>query len=257
MKLVGVENNLVNMGYSAQWLITSDKPINQNGYYFEVDFKSSSVNYSTGLIGYTYKYPSGFKYIIDNYNTSIKLYYPSFGVFADTYENNFNLGYINTKQIEFNKSTNIDPSMFLSSRVGIGIKLNSNKSVNFDVYINGILKDQIIKENFKDFDFHNLYITTFNQWNHNNQSAQYYFEKDLKYQNIASKYNKKFILFESRGGVYNMSENNFQKLSDHKWDEISKEEKLSLLEQTKGLVPSIDQLKTLDQPIRVVTKAES
>ena len=54
-----------------------------------------------------------------------------------------------------------------------------------------------------------------------------------------------------------MSDNNFQKLSDHKWDEISKEEKLSLLEQTKGLVPSIDQLKTLDQPIRVITKAES
>lgn len=54
-----------------------------------------------------------------------------------------------------------------------------------------------------------------------------------------------------------MSDNNFQKLSDHKWDEISKDEKLNLLEQTKGLVPSIDQLKTLDQPIRVVTKAES
>lgn len=54
-----------------------------------------------------------------------------------------------------------------------------------------------------------------------------------------------------------MSDNNFQKLSDHKWDEISKDEKLSLLEQTKGLVPSIDQLKTLDQPIRVVSKTES
>ena len=56
-----------------------------------------------------------------------------------------------------------------------------------------------------------------------------------------------------RGALWN----NFQKLSDHKWDEISKDEKLSLLEQTKGLVPSIDQLKTLEQPIRVITKAES
>lgn len=54
-----------------------------------------------------------------------------------------------------------------------------------------------------------------------------------------------------------MSDNNFQKLSDHKWDEINKEEKLNLLKQTKGLVPSIDQLKTLEQPIRVVTKFES
>lgn len=67
------------------------------------------------------------------------------------------------------------------------------------------------------------------------------------------------MLFSSNrgGGVYKVSDNNFQKLSDHKWDEISKDEKLSLLEQTKGLVPSIDQLKTLEQPIRVITKTES
>lgn len=134
MKLVGVENNIVNVGYGSNWLITSDKPINQNGYYFEVEFKSSSVQYSTGYIGYTYKYQSGFKYIIDIDNTRRKLYYPSFVVLARTYENDFSLAYINTKQNEFNKSVNIDPSMFLSSRVGIGIKSNSNKSVNFDIY---------------------------------------------------------------------------------------------------------------------------
>ena len=258
MKLVGVENNLVNVGFGSNWLITSDKSINQNSYYFEVEFKSNP-SYSTGYIGYLYKYPTGFKYF--NNELGIKLYYPSFTIEILTNGSNkiYLTYYNNNKEIEeiSKTSTSISDVTALNSIVGLGIKLNSDKSVNFDVYINGVLKDQIIKENFDDFDFNNLYIATFNEWNHNNQSAQYYFEKDLKYQNIASKYIKKFILFESGGGLYNMSDNNFQKLSDHKWDEISKDEKLSLLEQTKGLVPSIDQLKTLEQPIRIVTKAES
>ena len=203
MKLVGVENNIVNVGYGSNWLITSDKPINQNSYYFEIEFnKSTPVGYSTGFIGYTYKYPTGFEYIIDNDNQYRKLYCSSFVVLTRPYENDFHLEYINTKQIEIDKYlTNIYPSMFLKSRVGIGIELNSNKSVNFDVYINGILKDQMTKENFNDFDFNNLYITTFNQWNHNNQYAQYYFGKDLKYYNIAQKYLKNTVLFESGGGV--------------------------------------------------------
>lgn len=255
MKLVGVENNLVNVGFGSNWLITSDKQINQNSYYFEVEFKSHP-NFTTGAIGYIYKYPTEFKYF--NNELGIHLYYPSFIIDIARSINTFYLTYYNNNKLEIQKaSTSISAVTALNSIVGLGIKLNSDKSVNFDVYINGVLKDQIIKENFDDFDFNNLYIATFNEWNHNSQSAQYYFEKDLKYQNIASKYIKKFILFESGGGVYNMSDNNFQKLSDHKWDEISKDEKLSLLEQTKGLVPSIDQLKTLDQPIRVVTKAES
>lgn len=202
MKLVGVENNIVNMGYGTQWLITSDKPINQNSYYFEIEFnKSSSVQYSTGFIGYTYKYPTGFEYILEDENIYRKLYCSSFVVLARTYENDFHLEYINTKQVEINKGlTNTYPSMFLSSRVGIGIELKSDKSVHLDVYINGELKDSIIKENFDDFDFQNLYISTFNQWNHNNQNAQYYFEKDLKYHNIAQKYLKNAVLFESGGG---------------------------------------------------------
>lgn len=259
MKLVGVENNKTNFGYGANWLITSDKPINQNSYYFEVEFdKSVSVPYSTGFIGYTYKYPTGFEYILDEDNRYRKIYCSSFVVLNRTYENVFHLEYINTKTIEINKGlTNTTPNMFISSRVGLGIELKSDKTANLDVYINGKLKDQITKKNFDDFDFSNLYITTFNQWDHNNQTAQYYFDKDLKYQNIAQKYLRNAVLFESGGGVYKMSENNFQKLSDHKWDEISKDEKLSLLEQTKGSVPTIDQLKTLDQPIRVVTKTES
>ena len=77
MKLVGVENNIVNVGFGSNWLITSDKSINQNSYYFEVEFKSHP-NYSTGYIGYLYKYPTGFKYF--NNQLGIKLYYPSFTI---------------------------------------------------------------------------------------------------------------------------------------------------------------------------------
>ena len=202
MKLVGVENNIIYTNYGSNWLITSDNPINQNSYYFEVKFKSHP-NFCTGYIGYLYKYPTGFKYF--NNQLGIKLYYPSFTIEILTEGNNkiYLTYYNNNKEIEeiSKTSTSISDVTALNSIVGLGIKLNSNKSVNFDVYINGVLKDQIIKENFDDFDFNNLYIATFNEWNHNSQYAQYYFEKDLKYQNIASKYIKKFILFESGGGV--------------------------------------------------------
>lgn len=202
MKLVGITQNLVNMNFGSNWLITSDKPINQNSYYFEVEFdKSVPISFSTGFIGYVYKFPTGFEYIDDNYFNLRKLYCSSFVAVAQTYENDFYLEYINNRVIEIaNNSTNTTPDLFINSRVGFGIKLKSDKTVNFDIYLNGKLKDQLIKENFEDFDFRNLYIATFNQWNHNNQSAQYYFEKDLKYQNIASKYLNNVVLFESGGG---------------------------------------------------------
>lgn len=203
MKLVGVENNIVNTS-AKWWLITSDKPINQNSYYFEFKLRSMPSR-STGYIGYLFKNPikNNFDYIEDDYNDTEqrKIYSPSFIILIFPEDNKFYIMYnTKTKQEIVKVSQSITLDMVLNYIIGLGIKLNSNKSVNFDVYINGVLKDQIIKENFDDFDLNNLYIATFNQWNHNYQYAQYYFEKDLKYQNIASKYIKKFILFESGGG---------------------------------------------------------
>ena len=204
MKLVGVENNLVNKN-DNWWLITSDKPINKNAYYFEVELRSMPSR-STGYIGYLFKNMAtgGFDYVYEGSRIEDirKIYSPSFIILVFPEDNKFYIMYnTRTKQEIVKVSQSITLNMVLNSIIGLGIELNSNKSVNFDIYINGVLKDQIIKENFDDFDFNNLYIATFNQWNHNYQYAQYYFEKDLKYQNIASKYNKKFILFESGGGV--------------------------------------------------------
>ena len=202
MKFIEVENNLTEFGYGHGWFIKSDKPINQKSYYFEFKLKDKSL-YSSGFIGYLHKneIENNFDYIEDGYENIRKIYAPSFVVLSFPEQNQFFIDYNNREEQEIIKiSSSITPATVLNSIVGLGIKLNSDKSVNLDVYVNGVLKDSIIKENFDDFDFNNLYIATFHSWNHNNQTAQYYFEKDLKYQNIASKYNKKFILFESGGG---------------------------------------------------------
>ena len=195
MKLLGTTQNLVNTVPGSNWLITSDKPIDQNSYYFELEILSRP-NYSTGYIGYLYKSENGAQHAPGEY-----WYKGSFCTVCLTYENQVYNEYFSILQDPyFNISKTITPNDFLSSRIGLGIRLKSDKTVNFDIYLNGKLKDQLIKENFEDFDFNNLYIATFNQWNHNNQTAQYYFEKDLKYQNIASKYLRNAVLFESGGG---------------------------------------------------------
>ena len=174
MKLLGTTQNLVNTVPGSNWLITSDKPIDQNSYYFELEILSRP-NYSTGYIGYLYKSENGAQHAPGEY-----WYKGSFCTVCLTYENQVYNDYFSILQDPyFNISKTITPNDFLSSRIGLGIRLKSDKTVNFDIYLNGKLKDQLIKENFEDFDFNNLYIATFNQWNHNNQTAQYYFEKDL------------------------------------------------------------------------------
>lgn len=322
MKLVGVENNIVNTNnYNEDFLIVSDQPIKKYSYYFELEATNTFDVYSAAAIAFVeknqnnefvkgtsiqgpivsyeerttisqnvcynyYKYTPTKQYYQNSLNLELGGYRsdgkstnPSILSTFDG-ENNFSSSSANTNNSYFNNGY---------YRLGLGIDIDlDKKSTTIRYYSNAdnyntidknekLLHQQISINRI--FDPDKLYIVIYPQYltvhyqrsGHGDQidrtykqinyaKYKFFFNKDeIKYTHLYEKYNHPATVVEKLGGgVYGkMSDNNFQKLSDHKWDEISKDEKLSLLEQTKGLVPSIDQLKTLEQPIRVITKAES
>lgn len=325
MKLVGVENNIVNTDNSNEdFLIVSDQPIKKYSYYFELEamtyfdmFKASSVafiekNQNNEFIKDNIQRKSGTVTVLER--TQYDNYYHEYTATMQYYQNSLNLelgGYESDSTMFNAKNKTIltiidDKNNFKSyniynrnspysngtfCRLGLGIDIDLDKKITTIRYYSNAMNVNEIDKNEellhgqlsinKIFDPDRLYIVIYPQYltvrhycNRNHVAAdidtttkqtsyanyKFFFNKDeIKYTHLYEKYNHPATVVEKLGGgVYGkMSDNNFQKLSDHKWDEISKDEKLSLLEQTKGLVPSIDQLKTLDQPIRVVTKAES
>lgn len=324
MKLVGVENNIVNTDNSNEdFLIVSDQPIKKYSYYFELEATTRFDLYNAAAVAFVEKDENN-EFIKDNTQrksdtvtilerTQYNDYYHEYTATMKYYQNSLNLelgGYESDCTMITAKNKTIltiidDKNNFKSYkiysrnshyngntyyRLGLGINIDlDKKSTTIRYYSNAMNIDELDKNETllhgqlsinKIFDPDRLYIVIYPQYltvrhycNRNHVAAdidtttkqtsyanyKFFFNKDeIKYTHLYEKYNHPATVVEKLGGVYGkMSDNNFQKLSDHKWDEISKDEKLSLLEQTKGLVPSIDQLKTLEQPIRVITKAES
>lgn len=324
MKLVGVENNIVNTNNSnSDFLIISDQPIKKYSYYFELEAMSTFGLFNAAAVAFVEKDENN-EFIKDNtqrksdtvtilQRTQYYEYYHEYTATMQYYQNSLNLelGGYESDYTMFNaknktvltiiddknnfKSYTADRNSYYDDntyyRLGLGIDLDLDKKSTTIRYYSNAYNYNTIDKNEKllhqqisinrIFDPDKLYIVIYPQYltvrhycNRNHvaddidtttkqtsyANYKFFFNKDeIKYTHLYEKYNHPATVVEKLGGgVYGkMSDNNFQKLSDHKWDEISKDEKLSLLEQTKGLVPSIDQLKTLDQPIRVVTKAES
>ena len=322
MKLVGVENNLVNTDNSNEdFLIVSDQPIKKYSYYFELEATSTFGLYCAAAIAFVEKDQNN-EFVkgtsiqgqIVSYeeretiSQNVCYFYYKYTPTKQYYQNSLNLelgGYsLNPNSVNpsilsifdgknhfISSSVKTNNSYFNNGyyRLGLGIDIDLDKKIttiryysNADNYNTIDKNEELLHQQLsinKIFDPDKLYIVIYPQYltlryqrtGHGDQidrtykqinyaNYKFFFNKDeIKYTHLYEKYNHPATVVEKlEGGVYGkMSDNNFHKLSDHKWDEISKDEKLSLLEQTKGLVPSIDQLKTLDQPIRVVTKAES
>lgn len=182
MELVGVSNNQVNQGYGANWTIKSDSPINKRKYYFEVKVTNAS-QYSSGAIGYSYfgtRGGNGFQYansmVFDAVDRSITYTDPQFAI----------------------KSTAL-PGQLVNSIIGLGIALKGNDAA-LDVFIDGKKASSLEVVN-ANLDPTKLYVGTYSGWNHNAQTAQYYFDNDVTYKDIAGLYIE-LPLYNDNGKVY-------------------------------------------------------
>ena len=181
MNLFGVSNNQVNQAYGTNWAIKSDSPINKRKYYFEVKVTNTS-QYSSGNIGYSYfetRGGNGFQY-------------------ANSMAIDVVAGGIYYTDSQFAVKSIAIPGQLVNSIIGLGIALKNNNAV-LDVYIDGKKATSLDVAN-ANLDAAKLYAGTFNGWNHNAQTAQYYFDNAVTYKDIAKKYKATNQVYLSTSG---------------------------------------------------------
>lgn len=238
MKIANATNNRIDTNYGSNWLYYSDNPINTKDYYFEIQVSDYST-YSSGCFGFIGK-------INGNFHSSGYSYYPSFVFCLYPYEQiEWCTIYYKTASIKETRLKRYFPSYFLNKRIGLRLT-KINDSLLYRIYLEGEFIYSADPINITStIDITDFYIGAFNQWDHNQITAQFFFDEDCKYW-------CKYLVENSENKIYKTdTDNSIQLISESKFEDLDKDQKTNLFTNATFYC-NLHDFKSLAQPIKII-----
>ena len=246
MKIANTTNNYIDTYYGSNWFYLSDTTINKTkDFYFEIEVYDYS-NYSSGCFGFVKKNTNG------RFTSGSYCYYPSLIMTLYPYENiEWYSIFFSTGSVKEIKLNHYSPSYFLNKRIGLRLQEIDN-SLIFYIYLEGVLYYSSPSQPINAFGggIENFYVTAFNQWDHNQITAKFFFDDDCKYHpNIA------YLVENDEKKIYKSNSDDTIDLilSDTRFEDLSKDQKTELFAQATFYC-NLQQFKSLKQPIKIIKK---